>query len=186
MKHITHKLLIIILACIFFQGCDKDEKANLNTAWKYFSVSKYTKALTIFKKFTVKKDSLEAYAGAGWCELRLKNLSGAGLYFSRSGNNPDGIAGWTFLLWAQEDLNGAISKANLVLTAEPEYVFSHDPRITYRDLIWIQAASYLQMGEYGQCYSKILLLDTGFTANLSDPLIANILLAKLQSLGNIG
>jgi hypothetical protein len=186
MKRI-HLFIYCVLVLMFYAaGCsDKEDKVTLNGAWSAYSGKHYQTALKEFKKLILTEDSMQAYCGAGWSSLRLGWLDPANQYFIHTSSmDNDAVAGWAFTYWGLNQPTEALNKADFALFMDPAYVFDKDTRIDYKDLIWIQASSYLQLQNYTSCLDKIKLLDTAYTANVSDPNIAQILFLKLQSLGS--
>jgi hypothetical protein len=96
----------------------------------------------------------------------------------------DGYAGWSFTSWALNQPQTALERATFVLFKEPNYVFSQDTRIKAEHLIWVQAASYLQLQNYSACLQKIQILAPSFSPDLNDPNIEDALLIKLEELGS--
>ena len=178
MKTAITGLMMIMLACGGGGG------KSIAEADALFAAGDYSTALALYITF-IPKNGGEAQVGAGWCDLRLNSYAQADSFFAAAAADslPDGYAGWCFTSWALNSAQEAIDYAAFVLIKEPSYAFSLDSRVDKDHLIWIQAESYLELQNYQACIDKIILLDGGFTANASDPDIANILAAKLQTLG---
>ncbi|MBL7961553.1 hypothetical protein JNL27_15070 [bacterium] len=157
------------------------DKANLK-----FQAGDYAAALLVYVDL-ISTEGSNARVGAGWCELLLNDYESASSYFSDASDDSlvDGYAGWAFVLWAQNKPGEVISKIDWVLSIEPQYQFSLDERIGANQLIWLQASSYLQIGNYAQCLLWIQKLDPAFSVNINDTAnVSGLLLSKLQSLGN--
>ncbi len=180
-------LLILWVAVVTFSGCSdkKDNGPTLKEANVLFTDGSYTEALEVYLDLIPEQGS-PARVGAGWCYLRLHQLSDASVQFTAAAADSimDGFAGWSFVSWALDQPQNAINRANFVLSKQPGYVSTLDERIKAEHLVWIQAASYLQLQNYSVCLQKIQLLAPSFSPNLNDPNIEDILLVKLEELGN--
>lgn len=165
-------------------SCEKKEQSLLEKSWDLFEEQNYIEAYDGFVSL-IDKDSVNALVGAGWCKLRLGQHNQAIYYFNNAQSNINSLSGIVFAAWSNGQLELSISTANEVLVSRPFYAFKYDKRITYTDLIWVQAASYYELGDYAACLQKITLLDNSYNASLNDPEISSLLLAKLQSLSNI-
>lgn len=161
-------------------GDSGGDKITLNSAADLFAADDYTNALAQYVSL-IESEGAQAQVGAGWCSIRLTNYATAAIYFSdaSSANLADGNAGWSFVLWSQGNYSEAISKADLVIAAEPNWMLSLDPAVTKNHLIWIQAESYLELQDYANCSAKCQILDTSFAGSL-DPVV---LLQKVEELG---
>lgn len=185
------KKISLFFACIavgiLTSACsDKKESGpSLEDAVGLFADQDYEAALAMYINL-IPKEGSSARVGAGWCELRLHSYSDAVSYFEAAAADslPDGYAGWSFALWALDQPSPALQKASVVLTKQPNFTLSLDTKIKAEHLIWIQASCYLELVNYSLCLQKIQLLDASFSPNLNDPNIANILLTKLETLGN--
>jgi hypothetical protein len=157
---------------------------TLTEAWALYTQNRYDEAYLAFQEL-VPDDPTEANVGLGWCCIGLDSVSRAGNFFSLASATTvtnDAYAGWSAVLWTQKDFQGCIDKTAVVLSNDPNFVFSHRPSVDFRDLIWYQASSYLHLSQYAQCLVQIQKLDSIFSANLSDANIADILATKLESL----
>ncbi|MBX7151408.1 hypothetical protein K1X84_07195 [bacterium] len=184
-KYLSMTLMVVwsLLSC--GGGGGGSDSTPIDDANNQFNSGNYAIALQAYVNLIASEGS-PARVGAGWCQIRLKDITSAATYFSDAAADSliDGYAGWSFVLWAQNNPQEAIDKADFVLTKSPSYIFSLDTDITADELIWIQAASYLQLEDYSSCYDKIKALDSSYTVNLSDPNIEDLLLQKLTSLGS--
>lgn len=174
--------LIVLLSTIVACDSGKKEK-SIEHYWRLFERGQYLESREGFLKL-VDDEGSDAYTGAGWSSLRLGDFEDADNYFSHvSSSDLAGQAGWAFTKWTINDPEGALEKAEIVLSSVPNYTFPHDTRIDRNDLIWIEAASYLQLGNNGMCLARIQALNPNFTVNLIDPAVEQMLLAELQRLG---
>jgi len=180
MKLTTAGLMLMMLAC----GGGGGGGQTIADADALFVAGNYSGAFALYISF-IPDNGGQALVGAGWCDLRLNSYAQADSFFTAAAADslPDGYAGWSFTSWVLNSPQKAIDNAAFVLIKAPNYSFSLDSRVDKDHLIWIQAESYLELQNYQACIDKIVLLDGGFTATASDPNIANILAAKLQTLG---
>ncbi len=130
-------------------------------------------------------DSLSANTGAGWASLKLHEYIDASAFFARNPSDADANAGWSFALWALGNDTLAIRRADVVLTADSNYVFKHDTNIDRRDLILIKANAYYKLAAYSECLTEIQELDTQFNPSIPASDSAQVLLAKLTTLGPV-
>ncbi len=184
MKTMFVKALSALMIGLFIISCEKD-KDNLKDAEKYFKQKKYEKALKIYLDY-IDTDSSVAQVGAGWCYLRLSDYENADTMFTESAKDSlaDGLAGWSFTAWGLSQLDEAIARAYLVIHKQADFKMSLDTLVNARQLIWVQAASYYQKGYYDESVERIQRIDPSFNPNMADPDIGNIILAKLEQLGN--
>jgi hypothetical protein len=72
------------------------------------------------------------------------------------------------------------------LSVAPNWMLRLDSRVNAQHLLWIQSASYFELGDYSSCVSKIRLMQgqSSYNPNLADPMIEIELAAKLQNLGS--
>ncbi|MCB0832733.1 MAG: hypothetical protein KDC45_04660 [Bacteroidetes bacterium] len=180
---------MILLAGFLLAGCAPQSSENrtpLEEAMDTFADGDYAMALIAFEGL-IETQGSTARTGAAWCQLRLGDYLSAYSQFALTAADslPDAYAGWAIVSWALNSPDGAIARADVVLTRQPQFIFSMDNRITASDLIWIQAASYYQVGKYSSSLERIRQLDSSFNPSLSDPDIARLLAEKLQMLGAV-
>ncbi len=172
---------LVLLACA---DSKKTPAEIIKESESLFSKGKYAEALEIYESLIVSQGSI-ARVGAGWCQLRLGNRDEANLYFADAAPDSltDGFAGWSLVLWANNSPDISIAMAEIVLKSDSNFVLSLDKKFTFKDLYWIEAADYLQLGHLETAVSKIKKIDPSFSPNLSDPFLAKVIAEKLQSLG---
>lgn len=166
-------------------GGGKD-KSPIDEGNQQFSSGNFAAALATFEG-AVASEGAPAAAGAGWCLLRLDNITRADSFFAVAAaldTVVNAYAGWSFTGWGLNSPQAAIDRADVVLGYDAAYIFDLDTRITFEDLVWIQASSYLQLGNYTSCYNKIHVLDGAYVMPTgTSEQIALALLNKLQTLG---
>ncbi len=180
---------IIAVLFVVFMGCAKEKghDARLSDADELFAAGEYEEALTLYEELVVVHGPV-ARVGAGWSRIRLHRYTEATADFAlaNTGGGADGMAGWSFCLWATADLTGGIEKAEDALSVAPNWMLRLDSRVNAQHLLWIQSASYFELGDYSACVSKIRFMQgqSSYNPNLSDPMIAEELAEKLQNLGS--
>lgn len=182
-KQIALSILFFSFWIIGCSGADKND-TGLKQAKSLFQDGDYTEALALYENLVFTEGSV-ARVGAAWCYIRLNDYASANTYFSLSADDSlmDGYMGWSFTAWAANSPQGAIEKADFVLNKNGAYTLSLDPRVTANHLIWIQASSYFQLGNYAASVQKIKVLDASFNPNLNSANINQLISEKLQSLG---
>ena len=179
----TAFLLTFIIGC---GGGGGGSKVTITKADNLFGDGNYQDAQEAYVAL-IAAEGAPAIAGAAWCSIRLHNFAQADSFFTAAGVtlDADGYAGWSFASWALNDPTDALAHATSALSATPAFTtLSIDPQVTSNHLIWIQASSYLQLGNYAECFNKIHLLDAGFVMPTGTQYqISTALLTKLTSLG---
>ena len=180
----TIKSFLFITIAVALSACggatDSDNPPTVEDAWTVFEQGDYEQALKDFEKL----NSPEATEGAAWSALFLDSLNYAeGKFEENAGEQRiDSNAGWSLALWAIGNYSKSIERADIVLSAESSYSFVHYTSFNAEDLLWLQAVGYFHLVNYSKCIEKIKLLDSTFSASVSDPDIARILLEKLEEL----
>lgn len=176
-------LLAFIIGC---GGGGGGSKVTITKADNLFGDGDYQDAQEAYVEL-IASQGAPAIAGAAWCSIRLNNYAQADSFFTAAAVtlNADGLAGWSFASWALNDPQDAIDHAAAALAATPAFTtLSIDTRVTDDNLIWIQASSYLQLGNYTECYNKIHVLDSGYAMPTGTVYqISTALLTKLTSMG---
>lgn len=179
------KKAIITLACLLLMvSCTEDtSKSPLENAWTMYENAQYQAALDSFITL-IPTEGSDAFIGAGWCGLQLGLESESEFYFGLADSvDSDALAGLGFTAWVLDQSELALSKTQRVLASHPNYVFSHDKRITGKTLLWIQASSYYRMNHYNLCFNKLKTIDVLYNPAISTGDSSRILLEKLQQLG---
>jgi tetratricopeptide (TPR) repeat protein len=102
----------------------------------------------------------EAYLGLGWAELRQSHGGLAENAFviyvdSTSDDAYQGRGGLALAYLADGKFEDAVTTAEVVLSANPTWSFSHDGNINYLDLELVIVQGYYEMAEYVQCLDAI-------------------------------
>ena len=171
---------------------DVDVSENIMKGWEFFEQipPDYPAALEQFSgAILLNPNSAEAYIGRGWTYSRLAfgsddiNYSRAVDDFDRAINRGgtvlDAWAGLALVQLVLNDYEGAISSADSVVLAEPNYVFAHDTEVTARDLQLVKAQAYFFLGKYDEVVSLLNILQPGEPHPVDKP---EVLLIQLQNL----
>ena len=102
----------------------------------------------------------DAYLGLGWAELRQSHGGLAEDAFviyvdSTSDDQYQGRGGLALAYLAGGKFQDAVTTAEVVLSADPTWAFSHDGSINHLDLELAIVQSYYEMAEYQQCLDAI-------------------------------
>lgn len=181
------RTLVLLTGLLFWVGCGGGgggDKDPLDAANDLFAAKNYAAALVEYLD-AVTTEGSPANVGAGWCYLRLQDYANADAQFTAAAADSliDGYAGWAIVKWVQNDPDAVVNYVDLVVGQDANYIFALDTRVTAGALIYIQASAYLELEDYAMCLATIQILDSGYTADLNDPNIEDILLAKLTDLG---
>ncbi len=162
------------------KGWLKFEAGNLAGAGSDFSA-----AISIS---TNAGDSSGAFLGLGWAQLRQ---SQAGLaensfveYLYLSPGSDDGRAGLAFAYPATNKFREAIDTANVVLSSDPSWVFSHDSSIDSTDLHLVLAQCYYCIAIFDSSLMQVInYYDQSFWQDVSTPAGKDTLGMKIQEWG---
>lgn len=186
----TFKLIALVFTFLPIASCGSSggggSDATTEDGWIAFEANNYADALQAFLDVLAgNSSSAEAHAGAGWAYLKLLDYANANTQFDAATSNTDANAGSAFARWAIGDNSGAITKADAVLTASPNYAFPHDTNATATDLHLIKAHANYQLGNYAACLASIKMIDTGYSPTIASSDSAQVLLTKLTLLGPV-
>jgi tetratricopeptide (TPR) repeat protein len=159
---------IIILSIILISGCSLFQD-NIAEGWKAFENGDYEKARDCFSKETILNANLEAYVGLGWSNAKLGNKESALSSFEYviledSINYIDAISGAVFAGSAMcMDSTSAI-RGTYFLSKYPNYVFEHDTKVTFKQVAFTSACSYVNIGDFSSALLMIKIIEPGFNA----------------------
>jgi tetratricopeptide (TPR) repeat protein len=166
-----------VLFCLMFFGivaCDKDSKKAtyeflLSDADAEFVTGNYAAALqTYLDAQALNPGDARAYSGAGWCHLKLDDLTSSANAFNSGSSlanvSADLFAGWSFVLRAQEDFSGSNAKSDSALARDPAWQFGLIPSLDYKDLHLLRAGNYFLLGLYTQSKAEVVILDASFAS----------------------
>jgi tetratricopeptide (TPR) repeat protein len=159
-------LVIVILTgtLLFYFSCEKKgvEKVTarklIEQGWGKFEAGNFAGAGSDFSAAlsiaTIKIDSSDAFLGLGWAQLR-QNQGGLAenslvKHLSFAPGNNEGRAGLAFAYPTTDKFREAIDTANVILSSNPTWIFSHDASLDSVDLHLLLA----------QCYYLIAIFDS--------------------------
>jgi tetratricopeptide (TPR) repeat protein len=163
-KRLFLVMLILMGTLLFYFSCEKKgvEKVTarklIDQGWRKFEAGDFAGAGSDFSAAlsiaTIKTDSSDAFLGLGWAELKQNHggLAENSLvkYLSLAPGYNDGRAGLAFAYSTTNKFREAIDTANVVLSSNPTWAFSHDASINSADLHLLLA----------QCYYDIAIFDS--------------------------
>ncbi|MCK6541508.1 hypothetical protein L6Q79_02370 [bacterium] len=184
MKTLSIRYLILLVSVFWITGCPSKDETAIEKAQQLFEDGDYEEALSRYESLIATEGST-ARVGAGWSAMRLNDLNTANVYFSEAALDsiPDGYAGWSVTLWGSGSLLQSLDKTAFVLRKKPEFKLSLDRSVTHKDLIWVQASCYYQLGNYPGAVNRIQALDDTFAPNMEAANLAEVIALKLQALG---
>ncbi len=157
-KRLFLLMLILMGTLLFYFSCEKKgvEKITarklIEQGWRKFEAGNFAGAGSDFSAalsiVTIKIDSSDAFLGLGWAELKQNHggLAENSLvkYLSLAPGVNDGRAGLAFACYTppQNKFREAIDTANVVLSSNPSWAFSHDASINSADLHLLLAQCY--------------------------------------------
>jgi tetratricopeptide (TPR) repeat protein len=160
-KNLTRACLFcfLIFSLLSFYGCGKKSTQPEKTAsefaaegWSLFESDDFTGAKSKFNEALAKDGNYaDAYNGRGWCNAFL-DLDPEAISDFNSANTtnlskPDAYAGLAGVHVGTQEFANAVENANIVLSMDPNYQFSHRNSIDYMDLRLIKAQAYYGLGD---------------------------------------
>jgi hypothetical protein len=187
MRRLTGICIISMLG--FFMACGADTLvAPLDEGWTAWENQLYPEA---HAKFT-EAGGAEGLNGLGWTTLKMDSMDRAEIYFALSvsdGNGDtlsDAAAGLAISAWQQGDYAISLEAAKYVLRKDENYAFPHEAAVNKEVILRAKGYDEYHLLQYANCIATIQILDNTFTASVSDPNIASILLTKLNTLSGTG
>ncbi len=195
MQQRTRALAIVALALL--AGCEEsmtavEESRDLVRAgWRAFESSDPIGALSKFNAALEKQpDSGDAQNGSGWCLLKLGLLRESVDRFTRALHSKvrsaEPFAGraiaYLGLEPAQCEL--AIASARNALARERDFIFVHDPTVTWHDLRWIMAAAFYSLERYEEANAEVDSIG-GKPQNPASPTFVQDLLLEIERLSRL-
>jgi tetratricopeptide (TPR) repeat protein len=162
--------LVLVFSLFIIYGCGKEGGGGGQTAeelieqgWTKFKAGNFDGASGDFNS-ALGLDSTainyDGLLGLGWAELRQSHGGLAEnaflIYLSKTSDTQYQARGGLALAYlAQEKFQDAITTANVVLSGDPAWAFSHDTNINHLDLKLAVVQSYYGIGDYAQCLEAI-------------------------------
>jgi hypothetical protein len=179
-------LLVVILmgTLLFYSSCEKKGGGRttpgelIQQGWLKFEGQNFVGAESDFSAAlsisTTPTDSGGALLGLGWAELRQSygGLAENSLlkYLLLVPGNNDGRAGLAFAYPTTKKFREAIDTANVVLSSNPTWAFSHDPSINSDDLHLILAQSYYDIAIFDSSLMQVInYYDASFWVDVETP-----------------
>lgn len=171
--------LVMVMSC----GGGGNKKDLMKEAKELFDAGQYEEALGLYAELIDTEGDL-ARLGAGWSALMLGEYTDAEDYFEVTTlSQADVLAGWALIAWSLDKPQMALDKVTAALTINAQYQSAFITTFDHTDLVWIQAASHLELNHYTECVASIKVLDANFNPDMNSPDLAQVLLNKLQELG---
>jgi len=194
-------LLMVILmgTLLFYFSCEEKAVDKITASelidkgWLKFEAGKLAGAGADFSAAisiaTNASDSSGAFLGLGWAQLRQNQ---AGLaeksyvhYLYLSPGSDDGRAGLAFAYPATNKFREAIDTANVVLSSNPTWVFSHDNSIDSTDLHLVLAQCYYSIAIFDSSLMQVIsYYDQSFWQDVSTPAGRDTLGIKIEEWGS--
>ncbi len=196
MKTIQFIFLGVTLS-VMFVSCSGDSGEDTSTeptyesevanGWRTFEAFQYDSAQIYFEQaIALDSSDVEAFAGLGWAQIRLDNLTQAGITFQRGSTkypvSSDLFASWSFCLNAQKAYDLSNAKADSVLLHNSSWQFAWQTSIDASDLRLVKAANYYALGAYASSLSMVQALNPSFTADVTTDMGQAALGAEIERL----
>lgn len=190
--------MAVIFAFMMFNGCEREGEnipgfaptvsSHMESGWDAFEQGNYDEAVEDFNAAKLRNANCQdAYLGLGWGYARIheytRSVSNFMLFLSLVedvSDSADAYAGLTMTYFATppdlteadkiaERDSTAFEYARKTLSLNPDYVFSHDPRITAQALHVLIAQSYFNRKDYIKALKRINTeIDTLYIQSLID------------------
>lgn len=179
MKRSVYILLILFLLMLGSCGSDngftppnKEAQDLVDEGWEKFGYKGYQNALLKFEEAIEKDETFtDAYNGAAWACARIPRLQNAANYFSQclniDNNYVDAHAGLAFVYNAQKSYANSNTAATTALNKDPDWAFSHDVTVDYKDLQLLMAVNYYALGDLNSSLMKVKILNPLFNADVT-------------------
>ncbi|RKX64710.1 hypothetical protein DRP44_07820 [candidate division TA06 bacterium] len=163
------KRMIFFALVILFAGCSLF-KNNISEGWKSFESGDYQTAKNDFYNAISSGGELEAYVGYGWSCAKLGDESKALSSFeyvlaSDSMGFPDAVSGAVFAGNAMKIDSVAARRGEYLLNMLPDYVFEHDSTITWKQIAFTSACSFVNCNDFSSALDMIRLIEPNFNAS---------------------
>ena len=149
---------------------------STSLGWISFTAGEYSNALGHFQAaINLAVNHADAYLGLGWSHLLLDELSSARVELQQAIMKGlptvDADAGLAVINMEFPNLPLAISHALTVLNSDPQWVFSRQTSIDYRDMRLLLAQCYFRQGEewFDEAQAQVNILDPTNGLEPGDP-----------------
>lgn len=191
-------LLLVGLALV---GCGDGSRDGGETpesltqqGWAFFENGNYRAAFFKFEAaLGLDKTYADAHNGMGWCYSVADQFKSAIESFSRAIDNgidvADPYAGKALVYRDYtaigDHFQRAIASAESALSISRRYVFEHDPRLDWKDLMLVLAQSHYGLGNYEVANAWVDSLPDGVAADPMSPDFVWKLALEIERLGSI-
>jgi tetratricopeptide (TPR) repeat protein len=201
-KYIKFFVILVLIV-----GCGGDNltgpsvgSANrmVSDGWGLYKIGEYNSALSKFNgALKLNPKLVDVYNGLGWTHFALNNIKQAVQQFNTgAGKNPnylDVIVGSAFSSYENNDYsveNGSLKWALKAIEVDSagfdmngvDYTFSHNPKVTAKELRKIIALSYFYIGKFEDSYNQLKKYLNGYTL---DPKASNFPSELLKELERV-
>ncbi|MCB9473763.1 MAG: hypothetical protein H6678_08135 [Candidatus Delongbacteria bacterium] len=174
---------LLALALIGLSGCgitgtsDDTGEGALSSAWNRYAQQDYDGALAAFSALLDTGGLYpEASEGQGWCQLMLGQATPAALAFRQAlladDERNSARVGEAFARRdsSPPDYPRVIQRAREALRRDPDFRFSHDTHIDWRDLHLLMAQTFFYQQALDSCLVHCRAVDSGLTLSRTDTL----------------
>ncbi len=180
------KKIILVFLVLILAGCSLFED-KIAKGWELYEEGDYTNAKNYFYDAINKNGELEAYVGYGWSCAMLGDESKALSSFEYvladdSTNFPDAISGAVFAGNAMKIDSAAAIRGKYLLEIVPDYIFVHDSTITWKQVAFTSACSFVNCGDFSSALDMIKKIVPDFNANYSTESGIDSILSKLNEI----
>jgi tetratricopeptide (TPR) repeat protein len=197
-KRLFLLMLILMGTLLFYFSCEKKgvEKVTarklIEQGWGKFEAGDFAGAGSDFSAAlsisTNSNDSSGAFLGLGWAELR-QNQGGLAenslvKYLSFAPGENEGRSGLAFAYPTTNKFRQAIDTANVVLSSNPSWAFSHDASINSVGLHLLLAQCYYNIAIFDSSLMQVInYYDINFWQDVKTPAGKDTLGMKIQEWG---
>ncbi len=168
-------LLVLFFACS--KGptggeVSKTPQDRVNEGWTAFESGDYSTAVVSFEEALEEDNTLwEAHHGLGWTLARLGNSGQAVNHFLNAiSQNPASLsakAGLALIYNAQMQYNNSNQRSGEVLQMNAQWIFEHDNRVDWKDLVILRAENFFALGQFAESLEEVRKLNPGFSTDVS-------------------
>lgn len=181
-NRVTIIVLLVLTAC-----SGSDAPSALEKGWNAFSAGNYAEAVTVLTEAkTDDPQNADVRTALGWALMRTDQLESAEVEFEFGGSltnpSPDLFAGWAFTLNALKDYGTSNAKIADVLSANPEWIFTYDSKLTREDLSVLKAENHFLLSEFDSALAAIIAINPLFSANIATDAGRGQLAAEIERL----
>lgn len=186
MKKLT-RLLFILLNVVGCGGGTNDPD-YIGKGWDAFTSGSFSIAHEQFSNgYRKDPENLEAANGLAWTLLKLDSLDRSLFFFGRADALsitpvPDVLAGWSFALNASKDYAESNAKADLVLSADPNWQFTYAINLNTVDLHLVQAENFFVLGNFSSSLAAIKSINSSFNTDITTSAGRSQLAAEIERL----